>query len=941
MNLREIILCAPLQQQFLPEEIIEAVRARIKSHPEEVNQQGLLGLTPCHLAVIGSHPKLLEILVLEGQGDLSLMSFSQHSALTLATSQSLQLLLSQLQQEATRRQICKQRHLHDLLRNHNQFKSSAEFEAAVRERVVSYSSEVNEKTYLGRNAIHWCAYYGHFDLIPMIEDLYPAAEMDLKDIYQLTATELITKQASSVLEVQSTRVLTCSRRNISFAQVEKKRENEQEKEVVATPRLAQFPRLKIVHPSTGESIEDEVVLAAELRELKISEKGKDPKELYLVPLLKSVNARRGDFLKNYLKEGYLLSEFEQFQQQSLLSYAFDEGLEETFSQLLTHGGRIRSDAHFNQQRVRLAELLRTENHRRMILVSQNNVLEKVNWIELKKIRIEIIKQSSQFNELLNLYGLAQSMQEQDFVTLSDDMLKAFAMVKLLPLPLVKELYYICSSSGSRIFEPDEIANRVAGLSALHKPFEMISGLIKLQPELGRAQKLILLYVLKELLTHNREFSNLDFRMLSSIALPALFKTREHKEFLEILRIILLLRWQASETRLDTYFYCESLIQHHVRIPGQTDFHYQFQLSKEGTSKRAVSIASALRAHSLMLFHNLDVKELTDLGWKTANKQHLAPSVCDIENHFNHLSNWVTCQLLAHSDIRQRARYLKLCIKVVNELVESDAPDYTSAMAIFSAINQASITRLAGTFALLDRKTKKTRDQLEGKLAPHKNYQLMRESIDRNTYAIPYIGLITTDLTFAFENQEANKASIVGKVVRHLLQKKYYLDMFHLSQTANVGAFIQKFNIVDHNELFNLSLALEPRPQQLESAIDFNSFKAALMVINRNGSNLKVVLHGVCLEDKGALEPLMAWLKEQYVQDKFDIRYFAEVATIAHSIVYPGVVYKFNESYYAHLIVPAPEMAVLFRRQQRRISMTKVADPDDDIKTADKLRHSKQ
>ncbi len=69
LNLRELIKAASAGHASNLE-ILQAVKSRIKSHPYEVNEKGLLDLTPCHLAVIENQPKILELLVLDGCGDL-------------------------------------------------------------------------------------------------------------------------------------------------------------------------------------------------------------------------------------------------------------------------------------------------------------------------------------------------------------------------------------------------------------------------------------------------------------------------------------------------------------------------------------------------------------------------------------------------------------------------------------------------------------------------------------------------------------------------------------------------------------------------------------------------------------------------------------------------------------------------------------------------------
>jgi len=818
MNLRQLILCAHLQPDGLQQELIAAVRARIKNHPEEVNQQGLQGFTPCHLAVIGSHAQLIEVLVLEGRGDLYQESAQHHTPLSLAASQAMQ------------------EHLERLKR---------------------------QKPHQAANSSN-----------------------------------------DPLQEMRSARALSRSSRRSLMPQ---------EREITTTPRIAQLPKLKpVAEFDDALSSDDEVnTLVAKTAELNIEEKIKNGFYIYLEPLLKAVNADRENLVKMYLDEGFCIESLDMWLDCGLLTYSHREGLSHIFSLLLTQGRSLRKE---NMQ------LLSTPHGRQMIIRAQNNILEKLQWDEIKTTRIEIAKLASNYNELLNQYGLEQKMPLQDFALISHEKLKELAVTQKLPQGLLVSLSSLISCvDGTHPFAPEEAANQVAGLCAKYKPFEIITALVALLPECAKAQKLILLYTLKEIITHNFELSLRDLKLIATLILPAVQAKSSHKDLVDILRFILILRYKARDDLVDNYFYLESLIRKYIYFSELHVLKLQFQVS-QNSDMRACHIAEGLRAYSLMLYHNLDIKELTSMGWRAPNKEQLAPSVCDVENYFNRLSHWVTSKILEHSDIRQRARFVKLCIKIAHELIESEVPDYTSAMAIFSALNQASVTRLKATFGLLKRSTRKLQEKVEEHLSPHKNFLVMRERLEKNPYAIPHIGVITTDLTFAYENKEESaRIMILGKVARQLVQKRHQLQLLHLPITFDVGAFVSQSQLISGDEeLYQQSLALEPRPFQLTLDTDFQVLLKYMATVKRNNDQLRVVLHGVPLEGKAALEPLTQWLKERYIQGKLTIGTFADIVSLAHSIVEPDGHYKFNAAYYEQLTLP---IVVQFRRSQRELLNT--------------------
>ncbi|MGE3317986.1 MAG: RasGEF domain-containing protein [Candidatus Berkiella sp.] len=851
MNLREMILWAHLQPTALQNEIAAAVRKRVKTHPHEVNQPGVLGLTPCHLAVLGGDLQLIEILVLQGQGDLMQESTKKYTPLSLAKLKGLEGPLLELQQKA----------------KHHMQEASVE----------------------------------------------------------------------TVAQSRGARTLSrSSRRNTVF--IERKMKD-QERDIVTTPRMSAVPKLKYV--LTVEDDNDVSGLTEKVSRLKISGKKRDElNEVYLVPLLKAINANRANVVSAYLQEGYWLAPLARLIDCTPLTYAFREGLSDQFALFATHGEYIRRDAPLNQ--LPLRHLLSMTTHSRMLMVAQNNVLEKLSWDELKKMRVEILRLSTQYNDMLSQMGLEQKMPAQGFALLSADKLKELAATKGLPLTLLTSVYQMCTCvDGTHPFDPEETANQVAGLCSQYNAFEIGAAIVVLQPLFAKAQQLMMFYALKELTVQNHRFSYQELKVLASIVLPALQLKSEDQDLVEMIRLIMVLRYKQGQNLLDNYYYLESIIQQHIPFAGLWVFRLQFNAASDDFDERVVAIADGLRAHSLMLYHNLDVRELASMGWRAPNKEQLSPSVVDIENYFNVLSNWVTQQILQQRDIKQRARLLKFCIKVIAKLVESEVPDYNSAMAIFSAINQACVTRLSGTAALLSRKTRKLREKLEETLSPHKNFLMMREALEKNPYAIPYIGIISADLTFAYENKDDfSKLMIVGKIIRQFMQRKSYLEMLHLPVTTDLGTFIAQLNIVTEKDLYDISLALEPRPFQITNEIDMNELIAGMRTIQRNEGQLKIVLHGISLEGKSTLEPLTQWLKEQYVQGKLAIGDFSEIVSLAHSIVEPDAHFKFNPAYYEHL-APREEIVVQFRRKKKG---HQDSDAEEEAvvpqKMSDKLQHRK-
>jgi len=882
----------------LSQELLTAIKARIKSYPHEVNEQDILGISPCHLAVILDNVPFLEILVFEGGGDLHLNSANQQLPSLLTITDNMKNSIAQLNLETKRRADSHGQHLHDILRNRKNFSTTTDFEKAIKERVLKYPHEVNEKTYRGRNAIHWCAYYNHIELIPTIKELCPVAELDAKDQDNLTPTSLIAKRA-----------YRASRKHLLGASkgsaVASKSEKEQKKEVMVAPRIGEIPRRKPLLGSLSKSVNNLdpiIAISQRLRTLFIADT--NPHRAYLDPMLKALYAQQTHFLVFSLEQGYPLAELDRALDCSTLSFAFREEMGNTFSALITYGACLRSYQFFHEQPALKVELLQSEKRREILIMAQNNVLEGIHWKNIQNAKADLYKVSFEVSELLNQQGLQSICPASSFTQLSIEMIERIAQSAQLPVALLSELYQICSYSNSelainenRLFNREEIAFRVAALNSHYKPLEILTGLLKLQHELTKPQQLALFYVLNEVLLKSRPLTDHELRTLSSVVLPVFFKRGELNEFYPPLSEILKLRLQAQEVMVDNYHYLESLIQQYVPIAGLREVRYLLQFLNESTTLRSVNIAQALKSYSLVLFQDLQLNELANFLWKGPNKEQNAPSVCAIEHYFNFLSSYVAQQILKHENANIRAGYIKLYIKVAHELITSEVPDYNSAMAIYSALNLAPISRLGSTFALLNKKTLQLLDVVSATLTQEKNFKIIRESLAANPCAIPYIGMVTSDLTFAQENKSvANQSVIKGKVLDHLDTIKQAVSLYHLPSVTNVGHFIREFQLVNEDQLYANSLALESRPITLGSAINVAEIKKTLEDLKRNGCHLKVIKENP-LTDKDALVALTDWLREKYMASKISIDAFSELTAMANNLTYPDVQYAINPIYF--------------------------------------------
>ncbi|MBS0286254.1 MAG: hypothetical protein JSR17_03100, partial [Proteobacteria bacterium] len=379
----------------------------------------------------------------------------------------------------------------------------------------------------------------------------------------------------------------------------------------------------------------------------------------------------------------------------------------------------------------------------------------------------------------------------------------------LSAQLFKDLYQVCSYPPKGL-DLDEISSILAAMANKYSLTELLIALRMLQKNFELSQKLISVFVLKELIAHYDPLSHRDIKFVMAVYAPSFFKGNPFKSFGPLLEKSAVLRMQSDDHRVNMYHTLEGLITQNIYNQSQTGFDTMFRLTNTSTSKQAKGVAEELRAYSLRLYQQLNIKELTTIKSKDKNRQQTAPSVFAIEQYFNLLSNYIVTKIITMDDLQQRARYVRLCVRICEALLGGDMPDYNSAMSVFAALNQASVVRLKKTFATLDKSTHDKLEVISTKLAQHGNYKEIRKVLAENQYAIPYLGIIASDLTFSQENTAFNTYAMMGKVIRQVATRINALKRVHLPLNSNIARTIRYLLPMDEKELFHLSLVQEPR-----------------------------------------------------------------------------------------------------------------------------------
>jgi son of sevenless len=199
----------------------------------------------------------------------------------------------------------------------------------------------------------------------------------------------------------------------------------------------------------------------------------------------------------------------------------------------------------------------------------------------------------------------------------------------------------------------------------------------------------------------------------------------------------------------------------------------------------------------------------------------SPNICLLINRLNTLSGWFVSNIMRIENLKERVLYLKHVLQIANEL--RVLQNYNGMNAIISSLNNNAVFRLKKTFDQFTKKESQTFIELKDLVSNLSNYKKHRESIEFVTSGcIPYLGMFLTDLTFiedGMKNTTKNglinfkKRTLISKVILKIRSLQNVPYNFKVVPELYYPLFNCENIIEDENELFNLSLTLEPREKK--------------------------------------------------------------------------------------------------------------------------------
>ena len=146
------------------------------------------------------------------------------------------------------------------------------------------------------------------------------------------------------------------------------------------------------------------------------------------------------------------------------------------------------------------------------------------------------------------------------------------------------------------------------------------------------------------------------------------------------------------------------------------------------------------------------KELYNGAFSKKSKKITSPNVGECINKFDKLISFIVEDILSYDYAKDRANMIDKWASVADYCRTRN--DYNDTLAIYIALKKGTISGLDLTWGMISHKTKKiikNLDELCSFLGNYKNIRNSMKSLNKNTFYIPYLGILLKDINFYEEN----------------------------------------------------------------------------------------------------------------------------------------------------------------------------------------------
>eukprot|EP00047_Mylnosiga_fluctuans_P021777 m.109029 g.109029 ORF g.109029 m.109029 type:complete len:577 (+) comp9027_c0_seq1:33-1763(+) len=226
------------------------------------------------------------------------------------------------------------------------------------------------------------------------------------------------------------------------------------------------------------------------------------------------------------------------------------------------------------------------------------------------------------------------------------------------------------------------------------------------------------------------------------------------------------------------------------------------------------LAKQITLLDIEIFRRIQPEELMNGVWLSKEKFDKAPNVVAFTRRFNHVSFWVTKEILSAPTQAVRVDRLVHFVKLAKRLC--DANNIHSLLAVVSGLRSAPIYRLSQTWKSMAEKYAQRFEKLEKFVSEAENYKQIREMLSTARLpCIPHLGLYLTDLMHLQAHlrpgESERKVSVITDDLKRFQASEYsYEPVYFIREYLLSIKYSEGLLKLIEDENYRISLEIEPK-----------------------------------------------------------------------------------------------------------------------------------
>eukprot|EP00042_Codosiga_hollandica_P034671 m.245673 g.245673 ORF g.245673 m.245673 type:complete len:520 (-) comp54470_c0_seq30:95-1654(-) len=215
-----------------------------------------------------------------------------------------------------------------------------------------------------------------------------------------------------------------------------------------------------------------------------------------------------------------------------------------------------------------------------------------------------------------------------------------------------------------------------------------------------------------------------------------------------------------------------------------------------------------------LFHLLAREELHGVVWLDKEKGRLAPNVVGLTRRFNHVSFWVTREILNAPSAELRVSVLTYFIKLAKKLHQLN--NLHSLFAVICGLQSTPIFRLSKMWEALKPKESERYQKLQQLMSKDENFTSVRRHLSScGLPCLPYLGMYLTDLSYissAFSGED--RVLKTNQIIDEVFSFKAVAYQFRVDEALRsyllAHDYVENFRKLIDDQHYQMSLEIQPR-----------------------------------------------------------------------------------------------------------------------------------